>query len=61
MRYVREFYYGVSRILVVILIGVLGIVDRVLGIVDRVLRIVVGVNGDFCYITYWTRISFNIT
>ena len=54
LRYVREFYYSVSRILVVILIGVLGIVDRVLGIV-------VGVNGDFCYITYWTRISFNIT
>ena len=59
MRYVREFYYGVSRILVVILIGVLeivdrvlGIVDRVLGIVDRVLGIVVGVNGDFCYNTY---------
>ena len=52
MRYVHEFYYGVSRILVVILIGVLGIVDRVLGIVDRVLRIVVGVNGDFCYNTY---------
>ena len=33
LRYVREFYYGVSRILVVILIGVLGIVNRVLGIV----------------------------
>ena len=29
LRFVREFYYGVSRILVVILIGVLGIVDRV--------------------------------
>ena len=52
LRYVRELYYGVSRILVVILIGVLMIVDRVLGIVDRVLRIVVGVNGDFCYNTY---------
>ena len=45
LRYVREFYYGVSRILVVILIGVPGIVDRVLGIV-------VGVNGDFCYNNY---------
>ena len=29
LRYVHEFYYGVSRILVVILLGVLGIVDRV--------------------------------
>ena len=39
LRYVRELYYGVSRILVVILIGVLVIINRVLGIVVGIMVI----------------------
>ena len=39
MRYVRELYYGVSRILVVILIGVQVIINRVLGIVVGIMVI----------------------
>ena len=39
LRYVRELYYGVSRILVVILIGVQVIINRVLGIVVGIMVI----------------------
>ena len=41
LRYVRELYYGVSRILVVILIGVQVIINRVLGIVVGIMVIFV--------------------